>query len=112
MSTLPDNEFDLEKLFLPAWAQDEPSATKYAKYEGREERPEGRGDRRGPRPPRRDGPSGPRREGGPPRARRGPGGPEGMPPRGGGGRGPGERRGPHRSPPPREQREPMAPLPE
>ena len=24
MSTLPDNEFDLEKLFLPAWAQEPP----------------------------------------------------------------------------------------
>ena len=72
MSTAPDNEFDLEKLFLPAWAQ-EPSSAKYAQYEGREEersdrpqerrgrphnrraggpgprRPEGRDDRRGPR---------------------------------------------------------------
>jgi len=61
MSTLPDNELDLEKLFLPAWAQ-EPSSTKYAHYEGEVERPDRRGDRRGPRPPRRDGPPGPRRD--------------------------------------------------
>ena len=79
MSTLPDNEFDLDKLFLPAWAQ-EPSASKYAKYEGEEERPDRRGDRdrRGPRPPRRDGPPGPRRDDRRPRGeRRGPPRPEG-----------------------------------
>ncbi|HLH53236.1 MAG TPA: hypothetical protein VKY92_06425 [Verrucomicrobiae bacterium] len=114
MSTLPDNEFDLEKLFLPAWAQEEPSATKYAKYEGREARPEGRGDRRGPRPPRRDGPGGPGREGRPPRRdQRGPGTGEGGAPRGGGGgrREQFDQRGPHRGPP-RERREPPAPLPE
>ncbi len=45
MSTLPDNEFDLEKLFLPAWAQEDSSA-KYAKYEGEIERPERRGETR------------------------------------------------------------------
>ena len=61
MSTLPDSELDLDKLFLPAWAQ-EPSASKYAHYEGETERPERRGDRdrRGPRPPRREGPPGAR----------------------------------------------------
>ena len=61
MSTLPDSELDLDKLFLPAWAQ-EPSASKYAHYEGETERPDRRGDRdrRGPRPPRRDGPPGAR----------------------------------------------------
>src|SRR5690242_8907222 len=63
MSTLPDNEFDLEKLFLPAWAQQEPSSAKYAKYEGEPERFERRNERRGPRPPRRDGQPGGRREG-------------------------------------------------
>ncbi len=63
MSTLPDNELDLEKLFLPAWAQEQPSSVKYANYEGEEERPERRGDRRGPRPARREGSRGPRREG-------------------------------------------------
>jgi hypothetical protein len=93
MSTLPDNELDLEKLFLPAWAQDEPSAVKYAKYEGRDDRPDRFGDRRGPRPPGRGGPPGGRREGDRPRGeRRGPGG-QGF----GGGRPPGgERRGPRR----------------
>ena len=54
MSTLPDNELDLEKLFLPAWAQEAPSAAKYAHYEGEPERPDRREGRRGPRPPRRD----------------------------------------------------------
>jgi hypothetical protein len=120
MSTLPDNEFDLEKLFLPAWAQEEPSAAKYAKYEGEVDRPERRGDRRGPRPPRRDGPPGPRREGNRPRGERwGPGRPEGPAARPGGGergergerdeRGgrPGFRRGDRA-----ERREPPAPLPE
>src|SRR5260221_4166712 len=109
MSTLPDNEFDLEKLFLPAWAQEEPSATKYAKYEGRQEAPDGRGDRRGPRGPRRDGPPGGRRDGGGPpgqRDRRGPGPPGGKGPRGGGGKGgppggnPGPPRGRGGTPPP------------
>jgi hypothetical protein len=38
MSTAPENEFDLEKLFLPAWAQQEPSSNKYASYEGGEDR--------------------------------------------------------------------------
>ena len=68
MSNVPDKEFDLEKLFLPAWAQEAPSATKYAKYEGTEERTEARGDRRGPRRPgRREGgqSGGPRRGPGP-----------------------------------------------
>jgi hypothetical protein len=113
MSTLPDNEFDLEKLFLPAWAQQESSANKYAKYEGEEERSDRRGDRRGPRPPRRDG--GPRRDGAPgarrddnrPRGgdRRGPR------PEGGRGRAPGDRPDFRRGEP-RERREPPAPLPE
>ncbi len=55
MSTLPENEFDLEKLFLPAWALEESSSAKYAKYTGEEGTFERRGDRRGPRPPRREG---------------------------------------------------------
>jgi hypothetical protein len=80
MSTLPENELDLEKLFLPAWAQGPATTKQYANFEGREERPDRRGDRQGGRPPRRDGPpgdrprgnrpqgdrSGPRREGGKP----------------------------------------------
>lgn len=69
MSEPLDLTIDLEKAFLPAWAQtsaNEPS-TKYAKYDGTEGA--GRGDFRGPRgdrPPRRDGPRpdrGPRRNG-------------------------------------------------
>ena len=114
MSTLPDNEFDLEKLFLPAWAQEEPSSVKYARYEGREERPEGRGDRRGPRPPRRDGPPGARREGNRPQGeRRGPPNREGQGPRFSTGLrgGQGQGRGPHGGPP-RERREAPLPLPD
>jgi hypothetical protein len=77
MSTLPENELDLDKLFLPAWAQEPASAKQYANFAGGEERPDRRGDRQGPgggRPPRRDqgrppggrpggGGGGPRREG-------------------------------------------------
>jgi hypothetical protein len=115
MSTLPDNELDLEKLFLPAWAQEESSAAKYAKYEGREERGEGRDDRRGPRPPRRDGFSGPRRGGQRPGSEhRGPPGAGGGSNRSQGGRreGQGQGRGPRRSGPPQERREAPLPLPE
>ncbi len=113
MSTLPDNEFDLEKLFLPAWAQEEPSSAKYAKYEGRDERTEDRRDRRGPR--RRDIPGGARGDGRRPLPdRRGPagGGDRTGPRRGGPDRHDrGEQRGPHGGPP-RDRREPVAPLPE
>ncbi len=63
MSTLPDNELDLEKLFLPAWAQEPASAKHYATFEGGEDKSDRRGDRRGPRPPRRDGPPGDRPRG-------------------------------------------------
>ena len=59
MSINPETELDLEKLFLPAWAQETTSANRYAKFTGDEGVPRGeRGggdDRRGPRPPRRDG---------------------------------------------------------
>src|SRR5260370_1278812 len=61
MRAAPDNDLDLEKLFLPAWAQEPSSAAKYAKYEGgeREERTGRRDDRRGRRPPGRGpGPEG------------------------------------------------------
>ena len=120
MSTLPDNEIDLEKLFLPAWAQEPSSAKSYANFEGGEERFDHREGGRGPRPPRRDG--GPRREGGPQFGeRRGPGRPDqrggGRPFGGGGPGGPGggrpqrghDDRGPRREP---ERREPPRPLPE
>ncbi len=65
MSSISDVEIDLEKLFQPAWAQEKPSANRYAKFAGepaaRDDRQrEGRrggprrepfGERRGPRPP-------------------------------------------------------------
>ncbi len=108
MSTSPENEFDLEKLFLPAWAQ-QPSSAKYIHYEGEEERPERRGERRGPRPPRREGMPGPRRDGARPRgesrgrAPRPEGGP--WPPRH-------EGRPPARRPEALEHRPPPPPLPE
>ena len=116
MSTLPDSEFDLDKLFLPAWAQ-EPSASKYAHYEGETERPERRGDRdrRGPRPPRREGPPGARRDDRRPHgARRGPSRPEGGAPRpeSGPGRPFREDRGDFRRGDQRDRREPPRPLPE
>ncbi len=107
MSTAPENEFDLEKLFLPAWAQ-EPSAAKYAKYEGGEDIGDRRDERRGGRPLGRDRRAGPRRDGKRTRDERP------------GARAPGEERprrrreerpGPGR-PGPRERREPPAPLPE
>src|SRR5947199_3750213 len=65
-SVSPDSELDLEKLFLPAWAQVSPSLNKYAGHSG-EDRPErgrGRGGDRD-RGPRRDRPPGQRDSGGP-----------------------------------------------
>ena len=107
MSNLPENELDLEKLFLPSWAQQEPSSAKYAKYEMPAERPDRWGDR-GSRPPRRDGPPGGRREGGgggrPQGDRRGGPRPEGGRPRPGGPERPDGRFG--------DRREAPAPLPE
>ncbi len=78
MSTIPENEFDLDKLFLPAWAQESASTQRYAKFAGSDERPARREDRRGRRsedfrPQARDRkgerPRGPRRDrfGQPPR---------------------------------------------
>jgi hypothetical protein len=116
MSTLPDNELDLEKLFLPAWAQEPSSAKQYANYQGGGEERGDRRERRGPRPPRRDGgpggPGGPRgnRPAGnrPPGERRGPGGPR---PEGGRGKFGGPRRDFDRGEK-RERRETPPPLPE
>jgi hypothetical protein len=110
MSNLPDNELDLEKLFLPSWAQQEPSAAKYAKYEMPAERPDRYGDRRN-RPPRRDGAPGGRRDAGgrPQGERRGPR-PEGGRPRPGGAERPEGRFGERRDL--RDRREEPAPLPE
>ena len=82
MSTSPEADFDLEKLFLPAWAKESPQHNRFAKFEGE---PERRDDRRGDRPARRPafgqgrGPSAPRGPGGGDRSR----GPRpGGPPRG------------------------------
>src|SRR5580658_4705663 len=58
MSTSPESEFDLEKLFLPAWATDSPGVNRYANFAGEERRDSRMDDRRGPRPPRRDQPRG------------------------------------------------------
>jgi hypothetical protein len=85
MNINPETDLDLEKLFLPAWAQDSANNTnRYAKFTGTEGERRGdrdRGESRGPRPPRREGGFG----GG----ARGPGGPgQGRRPEGAGARGP------------------------
>lgn len=79
------SEIDLDLHFLPAWAQRSSAENQYAKFEGGGDRSETRGDRRGPRDFRRDGPprdrkfsgGGPRREGARPPMKRHdrPGGP-------------------------------------
>jgi hypothetical protein len=93
MSTSPEADFDLEKLFLPAWAQEAPSAVRYAKYTGNEGAGRELGERSGGRrPPRRDGPRpenrGPNRgpQGGPQGGPRGPRREGDRPQRGGEGR--------------------------
>jgi hypothetical protein len=58
MSTPPEPDFDLEKLFLPAWAQDDPQANRYANFAGEERGDRKFNDRPGRRPPRRDQPGG------------------------------------------------------
>lgn len=126
MSINPETDLDLEKLFLPAWAQDTSTANRYAKFTGNEGAPRDRGDRSGPRPPRRDGGGGggggnrgfggPRREGqGQGRGPGGPGAPGGQRPGGFGGprrddRGP--RRDDRRDFRGGERRETPPPLPE
>src|SRR5438105_3708566 len=116
MSTASENEFDLEKLFLPSWAQEPSSAKQYAQYEGREERSFDRRPDHGGRPEkRRPSRPGPRRDENRPRDDRGRlaggKGPERAP--GGEHRGPdrGDRRGPDRGER-REHRAPAQPLPE
>src|SRR5215212_6885990 len=86
MSTSPEADFDLEKLFLPAWAKESPQHNRYAKFEGEPPRRDDRRGDRGDRPQRRPafggprGPSAPRPPGGGDRSRSPrPGGP----PRGG-----------------------------
>ena len=114
MNINPETDLDLEKLFLPAWAQDSANNTnRYAKFTGNEGERRGdrdRGESRGPRPPRRDGgfggggrgPGGP---GGPGQGRR-----DGAAPRGGAGPRAGFGRDDRREP--LERREPPPPLPE
>jgi hypothetical protein len=98
MSNISDVEIDLEKLFLPAWAQEPSTANRYAKFAG--EPPE-RGDRQ------REGRRGPRRE--PFGEQRGP-----RPPRSGPKFGDRKKGFPRRDPASRdrERPEPPAPLPE
>jgi hypothetical protein len=72
MSTTPESELDLEKLFLPAWAQDSPGVNRYANFAGEERRERKFDDRPRPRPPRRDQPPGAGPKGDRPR-RAGPG---------------------------------------
>ena len=110
MSINPETDLDLEKLFLPAWAQGTSETNRYAKYTGEEEPKRddrGRGERRGPRPPRREG--GERREFG-----RGPRDDRSRGPRREGSRSSRDERAPRRderrSFP--ERREPPPPLPE
>lgn len=118
MSTTPEAEFDLEKLFLPNWAKESPEHNRYAKFEGEPERRDrgDRGDRRD-RPPRRPG-GGPGFGRGPgaaqgsqsrgPERRGGPGGPRPGGPRREGGRPSGRDAGPGRRP---EGFRPPAPAP-
>lgn len=63
MSTSSEPDFDLEKLFLPAWAQDAPQTNRYANFQGEERSERKFDDRPGRRPQRREGQGGPRREG-------------------------------------------------
>lgn len=121
MNINPETDLDLEKLFLPAWAQETANNTnRYAKFTGNEGERRGdrdRGESRGPRPPRRDGgfggaARGPGGPGGPGQGRR----PDGPRRDGGASRGgPGQQRGgfgrdDRREP--LERREPPPPLPE
>ena len=64
MSISPESEFDLDKLFLPKWAQESPNVNKYAKHAG-DDRPARDEGRRGTRPPGRSF-GGPRPGGGGP----------------------------------------------
>ena len=58
MSAPPEPDFDLEKLFLPAWAQDAPQANRYANFAGEDRSERKYDERQGRRPPRRDPPGG------------------------------------------------------
>ena len=108
MSTIPEPDFDLEKLFLPAWAKQPADYNKYSKFAGGEERERsgGRDDRGGGarRGPRRDFGGPPGRGGGAPMGGRGRG-----PSRGGEGGPRGGRFSRDAAP---ERREPPAPMPD
>ncbi|MGD1084115.1 MAG: hypothetical protein ABSA47_05090 [Verrucomicrobiota bacterium] len=99
MNESPETEFDLEKLFLPAWAQESPASNKYAGFMGDTRRESRSEDRPGPR--RGHSRPGERRPGG--------GRPQDRRPEGGGRGGPRESRpeGGRRF----EPREPLAPPP-
>jgi hypothetical protein len=66
MSTAPEPDFDLEKLFLPAWAQDSSQVNRYANFAGEDRAVRRPDDRQGRRPPRRDQPGAPKPRGGRP----------------------------------------------
>jgi hypothetical protein len=108
MSTSPEADFDLEKLFLPAWAKESPQHNRFAKFEGEPERRDDRRGDRGDRPPRRPG-FGPNRGPGAPR-----GADRGDRPRGSRSGGPprGRDRGPERRPDAARPPAPARPLPE
>jgi hypothetical protein len=53
MNTPPENDFDLEKLFLPAWAQEPATSNRYADFSGREDRRPGDPPRNRKGPPSR-----------------------------------------------------------
>jgi hypothetical protein len=58
MNTNPETDLDLEKFFLPAWAQESSSVNRYAKFEGGEApRRDDRRQRGNRPPPRRDFPA-------------------------------------------------------
>jgi hypothetical protein len=110
-SVSSESELDLEKLFLPSWAQESPSVNKYANFRG-DDRPERGRDRDfGGRGPRRDRPPGQRPESRGPRDQRAGGPSRGPRPHGGDQRGGGDRRGGGRPTERFERREPL-PLPE
>jgi hypothetical protein len=100
MSEPPETEFDLEKLFLPAWAQESPATNKYAGFAGDDRRDSRLDDRRGRRgPPRGESrPGDPRSRGGGPPQRGRDGGNRGGPREGRGE--PAKRFEPREAPPP------------
>src|ERR1035437_9735251 len=106
MSTVSDLDLDLDNLFQPAWTQAKTEDNRFSKFTGNEGvKPERRfNDKPGARPsPRRDGPGGGERRGGPPR---------GGSKFGGGDRKGGGFRGDDRRDDRRERPAPPAPLPE